>query len=96
MPGFIGQYEWLMSALKLAGSRLTGAAPVGSFGSAGRLSSAGGLVGFVAEGAFALFVQPAQMSVAASTSGHVCRGFISSFLPESLAGEDYNWPMKNR
>src|SRR4029453_7858907 len=49
VPGFIGPYGLVMAALKSAGSRVTGSAPVGSFGPgnglAGGLSTAGGLGG---------------------------------------------------
>ena len=41
MPGFIGQYGLVMSAVKSAGSMLTGSAPVGSLDPAGGLLAGG-------------------------------------------------------
>jgi hypothetical protein len=84
VPAFIGQYGFVMSALKLAGSRFAGSAPMGSLGAANGLaaglSCAGGLGGLVAAGPVALLAallaHPAQMSVAANSSGHVYERFL--------------------
>src|SRR4249919_500408 len=73
VPGFIGQYGLVMSALKFAGSSVTGSAPVGSLAAGGLDSgldaAATGPGALVDVGAFGLLVQPAQTSVAASASG---------------------------
>src|SRR5688572_12314612 len=83
-----------MSALKSVGSRLTGSAPVGSFGAAdalaGGLSSPGGLGTLVAAGPFELLAHPAQMSVAATTSDQLCRCFLfMSSSPRPFPGQSH-------
>jgi hypothetical protein len=102
VPGFIGQYGWLMSAVKSAGLRLTGSAPVGSVDagaevlSAGLDSKAGVPGGVVAEGLIALLVHPAQSIVAARISGSVRRSIVE-FLPQVVpCREHYSGAMKNR
>src|SRR6476619_3826720 len=75
-----------MSALKSAGLRLTGSAPVGSSGCAvtglaGLGSSVDGPAGLAPEGAVGLLTHAAQVSVAAIASGHVCRAFIIFQFP---------------
>jgi hypothetical protein len=88
----------VMSALKSAGLRLTGSAPVGSgcaaTGLAGLGSSVDGPAGLAPEGAVGLLTHAAQVSVAAIASGHVCRGFII-FPPRVPTGELGKSPMKN-
>src|SRR4030095_14044290 len=75
-----------MSAVKSAGLRLTGSAPVGSVESGAELlaaaldSGAAVLGGVVADGVVAPLVQPAHRIVAAIMSGSA-RCFISEFLP---------------
>ena len=91
-----------MLAVKSAGSRLTGSAPVGSVESgaevlaAGLDSSAGVPGGVVAEGLVALLVHPAQSIVAARISGSV-RRFILEFLPQVVPyGEHHTGAMRNQ
>jgi len=73
VPGFIGQYGLVMSALKFAGSSVTGSAAAGNLAAGGLDSGfdslATALGASAGAGAFELLVQPAHISVAASTSG---------------------------
>jgi hypothetical protein len=50
----------------------------------------------LADGVFALFAQPAQMSVAASSSGHACMHLLFISSSPSPYGDNFTGRMKNQ
>ena len=60
------------------------------------LSKAGGFGGLLADGVFALFAQPAQMSVAASSIGHACMHLLFISSSPSPYRDNFTGRMKNQ
>ena len=93
MPGFIGQYGLVMSAVKSAGSMLTGSAPVGSLDPAGGLLAGGLLAGGLTDewqkvrSCLRSLRRPTWPQV---SSGHACRGFMMSSSPSLSPREPDN------